>query len=51
MLLVDARPEFKFKKGHIPTAINIPVSKFEKYIGKLPKDKNKLLVFYCGGFT
>ena len=51
MVLVDSRPKrAKFDKGHIPTAISIPDSQFDKLKGQLPKDKNKLLVFYCGGF-
>ncbi len=49
--IIDARPERKFIKGHIPFAINIPDTKFEKLIDRLPKDKNSLLIFYCGGPT
>ena len=51
MVLVDARPAFKFKKGHIPTAVSIPDSKFDKLKDQLPQDKNTPLVFYCGGYT
>jgi len=52
MLLVDSRPKKpKYDKGHIPTAISIPDSQFEALKGKLPADKNTLLVFYCGGYT
>ena len=51
MVLIDSRPKRKkFDKGHIPTAISIPDSQFDKLKDQLPKDKNKLLVFYCGGF-
>ena len=51
MLLVDSRPkETKFDKGFIPSAISLPFSKFNKLKGKLPADKNNLLVFYCEGF-
>ncbi|MCP3867575.1 MAG: rhodanese-like domain-containing protein [Gammaproteobacteria bacterium] len=29
-VIVDARPARKFKKGHVPTAINIPLRQFDK---------------------
>ncbi|WP_413837377.1 rhodanese-like domain-containing protein [Desulfobacula sp.] len=52
VLIVDSRPtRGKFDKGYIPTAINIPGSKFDKMTDKLPKDKNTLLIFYCQGPT
>lgn len=51
MVLIDSRPKRKkYDKGHIPTAISIPDMQFGKLTGQLPRDKNKLLVFYCGGF-
>ena len=51
-ILVDARPKkAKYDKGHIPSAISIPDSEFDKLKGKLPADKNTLLIFYCGGYT
>ena len=52
MTLVDARPELRYNQGHLPGAINIPVPLLkEKKAEVLPEDKNKLLVFYCGGYT
>ncbi|MCK5096698.1 MAG: rhodanese-like domain-containing protein, partial [Desulfobacteraceae bacterium] len=49
-LIVDARPQKpKFDKGHIPTAINIPFTHFEALKGKLPRDLNTPVIFYCGG--
>ena len=49
-LIVDARPKKpKFDKGHIPSAISLPFSKFEELNGKLPRDKDTPLIFYCGG--
>jgi rhodanese-related sulfurtransferase len=51
MTLVDSRPKRKkFDKGHLPTAVSLPDMYFDKQKDKLPTDKNKLLVFYCGGF-
>ncbi len=49
--LVDARPGKRFGGGHIPTAISIFAKELEKNLDRLPKDKSKLLVFYCGGPT
>ena len=50
VLIIDSRPKRpKYDKGYIPTAVSIPDSKFDKMVGKLPKDKDTLLVFYCGG--
>ena len=52
VMIVDSRPAArKYDKGHIPTAISIPHSQFDKMTDKLPKDKNALLIFYCGGPT
>lgn len=52
MIVVDSRPKrAKFDKGHIPSAISIPDTQFDKLKGKLPADKATPLVFYCGGFT
>ncbi|MCS7203158.1 MAG: rhodanese-like domain-containing protein [Thermodesulfovibrio sp.] len=48
-LIVDSRPPGRYHEGHIPGAINIWWSEFDKHLDKLPKDKNELIVFYCGG--
>ncbi len=51
MVIIDARPKRKkYDKGHLPGAISIPNSQFDKFKAQLPQDKNKPLVFYCGGF-
>jgi rhodanese-related sulfurtransferase len=50
VLIVDSRPTARmYDPGHIPTAVSIPDSQFEKMTDKLPADKASLLVFYCGG--
>ena len=50
--IVDSRPyKPKYANGHIPTAVSIPDSQFDKMTDKLPQDKNRLLIFYCGGPT
>ena len=51
MVLADSRPKRpKYDKGHIPTAISLPDSKFDKLSNALGQDKKALLVFYCGGY-
>jgi hypothetical protein len=50
--LIDARPTGAFLGGHIPTAISLPFDSFEESCSTvLPQDKDRLLVFYCGGPT
>ncbi len=49
--IVDARPGKLFIEGHIPGAISIYDAQFDKNLDRLPKDKDQLLVFYCGGPT
>ena len=51
-MIIDSRPyQPKYVNGHIPTAVSIPDSQFDKMTDKLPQDKNTLLIFYCGGPT
>ncbi len=49
--IIDARPAArKFDIGHIPTAVNMPDSQFDKLAPTLlPQDKAQLLIFYCDG--
>ena len=50
VVIIDSRPmKRRYDKGHIPVAVSIPDSQFDKFAGKLPQDKSKLLIFYCGG--
>ncbi len=51
VMLIDSRPAArKYDPGHIPTAVNIPDSAFDKLAPTLlPADKSMLLVFYCDG--
>ena len=47
--IVDVRPERKFAKGHIPSAINIPNGDVEASGKDLPKDKKIILYCETGG--
>ncbi|MBN2528202.1 MAG: rhodanese-like domain-containing protein [Deltaproteobacteria bacterium] len=47
--IVDVRPNRKYKKGHIPTAINIPNGDVAASGEDLPKDKKIILYCETGG--
>ncbi|NNG11789.1 MAG: rhodanese-like domain-containing protein [Halobacteria archaeon] len=49
-VIVDARPTRKFKKGHVPGAINISNREFDEKLDMLPSDKTTELIYYCGGY-
>ena len=52
MTLYDARPEARYAQSHLPGAISLSVDRMAKDMAAaLPKEKDKLLVFYCGGPT
>ena len=52
LFLVDSRPTTRYDQAHLPGAHSIPLPELEKkQAAVLPKDKNTLLVFYCGGIT
>lgn len=52
-LIVDSRPAARrYDIGHIPGAINIPDTQFDKLAPTLlPADKGKEIIFYCQGPT
>lgn len=50
--LIDTRPRGPFLSGTIPSSINSFTRVDEAdFIATLPEDKDRLLVFYCGGST
>jgi rhodanese-related sulfurtransferase len=49
--LIDSRPLPRVQEGTIPTAINLPYPAFDKFVDRLPKDKNRLTIFFCQGIT
>jgi rhodanese-related sulfurtransferase len=50
VMIIDSRPyKPMYIKGHIPGAVSIPFTEFDQKTDLLPKDKNALLIFYCGG--
>lgn len=55
--MFDSRPPSRYHEGHIPGSRSLPFAEMEKaekegrLLELLPKEKDKLLVFYCGGVT
>jgi rhodanese-related sulfurtransferase len=50
VMLIDSRPKrAKYDSGHIPMAVSIPDMEFDEQMGKLPKNKDSLLIYYCEG--
>src|SRR6185369_9245402 len=45
--VLDVRPEDEFALGHLPSALNIPLSELERRIGELPKTRE--VIAYCRG--
>lgn len=45
--VIDVRPEREFEMGHLPYAINIPLSELKKELKNLPRKKE--IVAYCRG--
>jgi rhodanese-related sulfurtransferase len=48
VVLLDANGSDSYKEGHIPGAIDFAAER-NKLASVLPKDKNSLVVAYCGG--
>jgi rhodanese-related sulfurtransferase/DNA-binding transcriptional ArsR family regulator len=45
--LIDTRPEEEFTAGHLPGAINLPLSELKRRLRELPRDQE--IVAYCRG--
>jgi rhodanese-related sulfurtransferase len=45
--ILDVRPEAEFMQGHLPGAVNVPISKLKQWLTRL--DKNIEVVAYCRG--
>jgi ArsR family transcriptional regulator len=45
--VLDVRPEDEFANGHLPDALNIPLSQLERRLAELPADQE--IVAYCRG--
>jgi rhodanese-related sulfurtransferase/biotin operon repressor len=45
--VLDVRPAEEFLAGHLPGAINVPIDQLDRFVARLPKDKE--VVAYCRG--
>jgi ArsR family transcriptional regulator len=45
--LLDVRPEDEYAAGHLPGALNIPLSELESRLMEIPKDRE--VIAYCRG--
>jgi hypothetical protein len=52
-IIVDCRPGWKSSQGTIPGAKVLPPGKIgnQEFVEKLLPDKDKQVIFFCGGFT
>lgn len=47
--IIDVREEFEFVEGHIPTAINHPLSELGQRFNELNKREHYFVVCFSGG--
>ncbi len=47
VILLDVRPEDEYAAGHLPGALNVPLSRLDAIIATLPRDRE--VVAYCRG--
>ncbi len=45
--VLDVRPAEEFASGHVPGAVNVPLSELEKFLSKIESDKE--VIAYCRG--
>ncbi|MBN9305909.1 MAG: ArsR family transcriptional regulator [Devosia sp. 67-54] len=45
--LLDVRPEDEFALGHLPGALNLPLTELEQRLSELPRDQE--IIAYCRG--
>jgi phage shock protein E len=46
-LVIDVRSAGEFTAGHLPKAINIPLSEIESVIARKTKEKDQFLLVHC----
>jgi rhodanese-related sulfurtransferase len=49
--LVETLPEFLFRQGHLPGAVNLPPDRVRELAPRLLPDKGAAVVVYCGSPT
>ena len=51
LTLVEALPDFLFRQGHLPGAINLPPADVRKLAPQRLPDRGAEIVVYCAGST
>ena len=46
-MVIDVRTAGEFVAGHLPHAVNLPLSEIEANLTRLVKDKNQVLLLHC----
>ncbi len=46
-MVIDVRTAGEFVAGHLPIAVNLPVSEIETNLSRRVKDKNQVLLLHC----
>ena len=50
-VLLEVLPPWKYRKAHLPDAINLPFNRIEKHAASRLPDKAAEIIVYCGGYT
>ncbi len=46
-LVIDVRSAAEYIAGHLPNAVNMPLSEIEELVPRKVKDKNRVLLLHC----
>jgi len=46
-MVIDVRTAGEFVAGHLPIAVNLPLSEIETNLARRVKDKNQVLLLHC----
>ncbi len=46
-MVIDVRTAAEYTAGHLPNAVNMPLSEVEALVARKVKDKNRILLLHC----
>jgi rhodanese-related sulfurtransferase len=49
--LVETLPEYMYRQGHLPGAVNLPPAQVKELAARVLPDKDAEIVVYCGSAT